>query len=324
MDVLEPLLLGCSEDELATYVSQICDAARSGKWDAFTAKTEAGQNTDATFLNASADVVGFLAAHCPLLEGSHLAPEDRTWSVWMMHSGYRLMSAGEGFQAYVELAPGWEAALASALDAHGIGRGRALSLVLARLEALESERAKPAGVKWGLKRKLDRDDDEKSRKAALVAYANIGLMLDEGDDYEARYRMRDLYGVCHRHHDDRGTFAELNAWFWHRDRIRPYPVPRHGRDTKELLEDLLVWGGNIAPKHKEAVVAFVEGFRAGSLEVAVVRRMRNSSVDIHRSYLVENKDDATRYRRRHLHVCRIHSLLDNIEHLSPNDATTYL
>lgn len=86
----------------------------------------------------------------------------------------------------------------------------------------------------------------------------------------------------------------------------------------------MIWSEHIAPKHKETVAAFVEGFRSGSLDVDLVRRMRKSSVDIHRSYLVENKDAATRYRRSHLHVCRIHGLLDNIEHLSPNDATTYL
>jgi hypothetical protein len=318
MDVLEPLLLDCSEDELTGYVSKMFEAQRSGRWDAFGVKSD-----DRAVLAPGADVAGFLAARCPLLELSHLAPEDQTWAVWMMHSGYRLMSAGEGFEAYAELTPGWEAALASALEEYGIGRRRALSLVLARLEALEKNRGTPAGVKWYLKRKLAEDDDE-SRDAALVAYANIGLMFDEGDDYEARYRMRDLYGICHRHHDDKCTFAELNAWFWNRDRVRPYPVPRHGRDTKELLSDLLTWGEHIAPDHKETVAAFVEGFRSGSIAVDVVRRMRKTSVKIHRSYLVENKDAATRYHRPHLHVCRVHSLLDNIEHLSPTDVTTYL
>jgi hypothetical protein len=322
MDVLEPLLLGCTEEELTGYVSKMFEAQRSGRWDAFGVKSD-----DRAVLAPGADVGGFLAAHCPLLELSHLAPEDQTWAVWMMHSGYRLMSAGEGFEAYAEMAPGWEAALAAALDAHGIGRRRALSLVLARLEALEKERSKPTGVKWYLKRKLGREDDgdeRDSNRAAVVAYANIGLMFDEGDAYDARYRMRDLYGICHRYHDDRGTFAELNAWFWSRDRTRPYPVPRHGRDTKELLSDLLIWAEHVVPKHKEVVAAFVDGFKSGFIDVNVVRRMRKSSFDINRSYLVENKDDATRCRRPHLHVCRIHSLLDNIEHLSPTDVTTYL
>lgn len=324
MDVLEPLLLGCTEEELTAHVTQMFEAQRRGRWDAFRAKSKSERSPDPAVINLGADVAGFLSAHCPLLEASHLGPEDQTWAVWMMHSGYRLMSAGEGFEAYAEMAPGWEAALASALDSHGIGRRRALSLVLAKLEALEKERAKPTGVKWYLNRKLDEDDDGDSRRAALVAYANIGLMFDEGDDYEARYRMRDLYGICRRHHADRTTFAELNAWFWNRDRTRPYPVPRHGRDTKELLADLLTWSQHIAPKHKKTVETFVDGFRSGSIPVDVVRRMRKASVSLHRSYLVENKDAATRHRRPYLHVCRVHSLLDNVEHLSPNDTTTYV
>lgn len=323
MDVLEPLLLGCTEEELTGHVTRIFEAQRRGRWDAFRANSKSERSHDPAVINPGADVAGFLSAHCPLLESSHLGPEDQTWAIWMMHSGYRLMCAGEGFEACAEMAPEWEVALASALDAHGIGRRRALSLVLAKLEALgEEQRAKPTGVEWYLKRRIG--DDGNEQFAALVVYANIGLMLDQGDDYDARYRMRDLYGICHRHHDDKSSFAELNSWFWQRDRTRPFPVPRHGRDTKELLSDLLTWSEHIAPTHKEAVAAFIEGFRSGSVDVEVVRRMRKASVDINRSYLVENKDDATRYRRPHLHVCRIHSLLDNIEHLSPTDSTTYL
>lgn len=321
-DVLEPLLLGCHEDELTAYVTQIFEAQRSGKWDAFGAASSGSQSDKLTVLAPGADVAGFLSAHCPLLEASHLGPEDQTWAVWMMHSGYRLMSAGEGFEAYAEMTPGWESALASALHVHGIGRRRALSLVLAKLEALEKARAKPIGVKWYLERRIGDDGDDPF--AALAVYANIGLMLDQGDDYDARYRMRDLYHICHRHHDDKSSFAELNAWFWLRDRTRPYPVPRHGRDTQDLLSDLLIWSEHIMPKHEETVAAFVDDFRSGSLDGEVVRRMRKAYVGVDRSYLVENKDDATRNRRPHLHVCRIHSLLDNIEHLSPTDSTTYL
>lgn len=324
LDIVMPILLACPESDLSRYVSLLFDAQRKGRWDAFkTPGRSADENKERTLdpseLVPGADVAGFLSSPCPLLVGSHLSVGDQTWAVWMMHSGYKLMDAGEDFQAYIELESGWDAALASALDEHGIGRGRALSMVLSQLEAAEAERRKPAGIKWYLGRKVD-EDDEESHAAALVAYANIGLMLDQGDRYDASYRMRDLRSVCRRSYQDRSSFAELNAWLWNRGRKAPYPVPRHGRDARELLEDLTIWAEDIAPKHRKATMEFVDAFRSGSIEVSVLRSMRKASVGIHRSYLVENKDPATRYRRPHLYVCRVHSLLDNVEHINPNDA----
>ncbi|NTF23496.1 hypothetical protein G6L37_34565 [Agrobacterium rubi] len=326
LKIVMPILRECQESELTRYVSLMFEAQRTGRWDAFAIAFDIAadgeeQKLDPTELAPGADVSGFLAAPCPLLTGSHLLPEDQTWAVWMMHTGYKLMEAGENFQACVGLETGWDAALASALDEYGIGRGRALSLVLAQLEAAEGKRGKPAGIRWYLNRKIDEDDDG-SHAAALVAYANIGLMLDEGDRYDAHYRMQDLRSICRRSYDDKASFAELNAWVWNRGRKDPYPVPKHGRDTKALLDDLKIWGKHVCSQHEELVDAFVTGFLSGLIDASVVRRMRKASIDIHRSLLVENKHTETRYRRQHLYVCRIHGLLDNIEHMSPNDAAS--
>lgn len=251
-----------------------------------------------------------------MLERSHLPPEDWTWRTWMMQAAYRLMRAGESFEAYVELEPGWEDALGDAFERHGFERGSGKRLMVAMTTSMCVESV-PAGVQWYLLRKLDDEDDAPS--AYVYICANVGRMLDNGDDFEARYEMRDLYGIRERSWDDRCTFAEFNAWFWDRGRTRPYPVPRHGRGTNQLLDDLVTWATLASPENAETVGRFVGGFKAGSIPVDDVRAMRQISEGIDRRKLFVNPDRETSHYRQHLMVNRIHGLLDSIVHLERTD-----
>lgn len=235
-----------------------------------------------------------------------------------MHATYRLMDEGEGFRAYAHLETEWKKELSAALkDAEIPDVYTLLSIRFSDAEAAakNSKTATPA-IRWYMKRKVGSDN------AAKTIVANLAMMLAIGDLYDAKYAMRDLSEIRGHFHQDKCTFTQFNAWFWDRDRIQPYPSPLSGGETLLLLVDMSIWAEASAPEHHDMVQRFVEEFRSKSIDVSTMRAVRSLSQKLDRHTLIENPHRD--WRRPHLTVNRLHSLLDNIEHLGRSDISFHL
>lgn len=266
------------------------------------------------------DFERMLQSPCPLLDKTHLQAEDKTWATWMMRTACELLSSGEGFHAYAQMEPGWEDALAAALAKHDLMRANLDFMIMRRLVVADRRELKmPAGVAW---RYAVKSDEETHRLGAF--YDTFADLLMNADDFEAMYSMREFYGYGRPSFGDKGSFSQFNAWFWQAPRTRPYPVPRHGRDTLLLLEDLEIWAKIYQSSTIGDVAAFVTSFKTGSIPVSIQERMREISCLIDRSRLVPNTAPDRAWNKSHLSVCRIHRLLDNIEHLSSTDISVLI
>jgi hypothetical protein len=76
MDFLGPLFLECSDEALNSYVPQMLDAAKRGRWDAFVAADGGVKAIDdapdpEVTDEPDVDIASFLAEYCPVLEGTH-------------------------------------------------------------------------------------------------------------------------------------------------------------------------------------------------------------------------------------------------------------
>jgi hypothetical protein len=228
------------------------------------------------------------------------------------------MDEGEGFRAYAHLETRWKEELSAALMTADIPDIYTLISALfsdAEFAAKPSKTTSPA-IRWYMKREAG------SVKAAKSLFANLAMMLSLGDLYDAKYGMRDLSEIRGHSYDDKCTFTQFNAWLWDRDRTQPYPSPLFGGETLVLLVDMVIWARAFAPENLDPIERFVEEFRSKSIDVKTVRAMRLVSQKIDRSTLVKNPQNDG--RRSHLTVNRIHSLLDNIEHLGRSDISFHL
>lgn len=235
-----------------------------------------------------------------------------------MHVTYRLVDEGEGFRAYAHLETRWREELSATLMTAEVPDVSTLLSVLfsdAESAVKVSKTASPA-TRWYMKREVG------SVNAAKSLFSNLAMMLSLGDLYDAKYAMRDLCEIRGHSYDDKCTFTQFNAWFWDRGRTQPYPAPLSSGETLLLLVDMDIWAEAFAPEHCDLIKRFFEEFRSKTIDVATIRAVRLISEKIDRSTLVKNPHIDG--RRSHLTVNRIHSLLDNIEHLGRSDISFHL